>query len=90
MRPLRAFRRRLSRLAGQFWRDGGDIAPDFLDLVRASGSDHVARHGLGREHAGAQQADFELGARPFATVERLRRKLDCLTSAPLGQIEVIA
>ena len=39
-------------------------------------TNHVARCGLSGEHARAQHEDFDIGLRPFATVESLHRKLE--------------
>ena len=67
---------RLGWLARKFWHNIGDISSDFLDLVLASGGDHVAGCGLGGEQRGPCDLDLCLGARPFATVEGLHCELD--------------
>ena len=70
--------------------DGGDEVADFLDFLPASGSDQVARDGLGGEQRGTRDADFGLGAGPFATFEGLDRELHNELiggkAAPLGSL----
>ena len=64
------------RVRCEIGHDGGDEVADFLDLGLASGRDEVAGDGLCGEQRGPRDADFHLGAGPFAAVEGLHGELD--------------